>query len=257
MTDCYKMALSLENIKVSFGIKQVLKGVNAHFTGPGMHAIIGTNGTGKSVLMKSIAGILSYSGQIQLTDHAKTCSRTEIAYVPQTANLDSSLTAFEMILLGKLRELKFRVPDEFIKEVNDVMDLLKIKKLEDQIFGSLSGGQKQLVIMAQALISKPKLLLLDEPTSALDLYHQLNLLSIARNYCKDTGALALIIMHDLSQTARFCEDIVILKDGIVLESGYPQDVLTQKNIREVFNVDAEIGKSITGYTTVLPVNISN
>jgi iron complex transport system ATP-binding protein len=150
-----------------------------------------------------------------------------------------------------------RVPDEFIKEVNDVMDLLKIKKLEDQIFGSLSGGQKQLVIMAQALISKPKLLLLDEPTSALDLYHQLNLLSIARNYCKDTGALALIIMHDLSQTARFCEDIVILKDGIVLESGNPQDVLTPKNIREVFNVDAEIGKSIAGYTTVLPVNISS
>ncbi len=257
MTEHYEMILSLKDIKVSFGAKKVLLGIDTEFIGSGMHGIIGTNGTGKSVLMKSIAGIMLHSGKVHLTDHGEKCSRTEIAYVPQTTSLDSSLTAFEMVLIGKLRELKMRVPDEIIQEVYDVMDLLKIRSLEDQVFSALSGGQKQLVIMAQALISKPKLLLLDEPTSALDLYHQLNLLSIARKYCKETGALALIIMHDLSQAARFCEDIVILKDGIVLESGIPQDVLTPQNIREVFKVDAEIGKSSSGYTTVLPIKISD
>ncbi|MBQ5474850.1 MAG: ABC transporter ATP-binding protein, partial [Lachnospiraceae bacterium] len=171
-------------------------------------------------------------------------------------SLNSSLTSFEMVLLGKVNHLKMRVSDEMVKEVYEVMERLNIRSLEEQTFSSLSGGQKQLIIMAQALISKPKLLLLDEPTSALDLYHQLNLLSLARQYCKETGAITIVIMHDLSQAARFCKRITILKDGKVFAYGKPQEVLTEINIKEVFKVDAEIGFSNSGYTTVQPVAIS-
>lgn len=256
MNDHFDMKIKLEDIKVSFGLKKVLDGVNLEYVGEGIYAIIGVNGTGKSVLMKSIAGIQTYSGKVSITNCKKICQKEDIAYEPQVTSLNSSLTSFEMVLLGKVNHLKMRVSDEMVKEVYEVMERLNIRSLEEQTFSSLSGGQKQLIIMAQALISKPKLLLLDEPTSALDLYHQLNLLSLARQYCKETGAITIVIMHDLSQAARFCKRITILKDGKVFAYGKPQEVLTEINIKEVFKVDAEIGFSNSGYTTVQPVAIS-
>ncbi|MBO6242593.1 MAG: ABC transporter ATP-binding protein [Butyrivibrio sp.] len=256
MRERCNMELKIQDIKVSFGDKKVLKGVNLELSGEGLYAVVGVNGTGKSVLMKSLAGIQAYSGKTILTDGDEACPKKDIAYVPQATNLNSSLTAFEMVLLGKVKQLRLRVPDDVISEVYEVMDRLKIRNLENQKFASLSGGQKQLVIMAQALLSKPKLLLLDEPTSALDLYHQLNLLSLAGQYCKESGAMAIIIMHDLSQAARFCKKIAVLKDGKVFRFGKPKEVLTEQIIRDVFNVDAEIGCSGSGYTTVLPVAIT-
>lgn len=257
MRERCNMALRIQDIQVNFGDKQVLKGVNLEFFGEGLYAVIGVNGTGKSVFMKSLAGIQPYRGNAELTDGKERCSRSDIAYVPQATNLNSSLTAFEMVLLGKVKQLKIRVPDDIISEVYEVMERLRIRNLENQKFASLSGGQKQLVIMAQALLSRPKLLLLDEPTSALDLYHQLNLLSLAGQYCAESGAMAIIIMHDLSQAARFCKKIAVLKDGKVFRFGSPKEVLTKNIIKDVFQVDAEIGCSGSGYTTVLPVAITS
>lgn len=249
------LKLELENVKVQFGNKKVLNGVCGCFDEGKVHSIIGINGAGKSVLMKSIAGLLPFAGKIRLTDGGQVYNRDKIAYVPQMAYSSSTLTAFEMVLLGKVKSLSWKVPAEIITEVGQVMIKLGIQDLSAQKFSSLSGGQKQMVIMAQALIANPRVLLLDEPTSALDLYHQLQLLDITREYCIRKQAAAIVVMHDLSLVSRYSDSIMILHEGRNICQGIPEIVLDPEILEKVYRVEIDVSKSRGGFTTVTPVRV--
>ena len=179
---------------------------------------------------------------------------SDIAYVPQMAYSTSALTAFEMVLLGKVKSLSWKVSKEIIQEVNEIMNTLGIAGLAGKTFSSLSGGQKQMVIMAQALISKPKVLLLDEPTSALDLYHQLQLLDVTKEYCEKNQAIALTVMHDLSLVARYSDSILLLHEGKTLKQGKPDDVLLPDLLERVYRVRIAVAKS-GDLTMITPVSI--
>ena len=111
-----------------------------------------------------------------------------------------------------------------------------------------------MVIMAQALISKPKVLLLDEPTSALDLYHQLQLLDVTKEYCEKNQAIALSVMHDLSLVARYSDSILLLHEGKTLKQGKPDDVLLPDLLERVYRVRIAVAKS-GDLTMITPVSI--
>lgn len=249
------LKLELESVKVQFGEKKVLNDVCGCFHEGRVHSIIGINGAGKSVLMKSIAGLVGFSGKIRLTDGEQVYNRDRIAYVPQMAYSSSALTAFEMVLLGKVKNLSWKVPAEVITEVDEMLLKLGIQDLSGQKFAALSGGQKQMVIMAQALISNPKVLLLDEPTSALDLYHQLQLLDITREYCHEKQAIAIVVMHDLSLVSRYSDSIMILHRGKNICQGSPEKVLDPDILQSIYHVEIDVSKSQRGFTTVTPVRV--
>lgn len=247
------LKLELQDVRLSFGRQEVLTGVNACFWEGSMNSVIGVNGAGKSVLMKSIAGLLRAGGSIALSDGEQSFSRAHIAYVPQMAYSTSALTAVEMVLLGQVSRLSWRVKGELLREVDEMMERLGISHLAEKRFSQLSGGQKQMVIMAQSFISKPRLLLLDEPTSALDLYHQLRLLDVTREYCRQHGAIAIVVMHDLSLVSRFSDEIMLLHGGKSVRQGPPEAVLLPDLLEQVYHVVVDVSCTKSGFTTVTPV----
>ena len=173
--------LETKELSVRFGDHLVLDKVSADFTSGRMTAIIGSNGVGKTTYLKAIAQLVRAEGSVVLNeDGVRGLDKKTIAYVPQLGSLHTKLTAFEMVLLGLVNSLKWHVTDEQIELVYQTLSDLGIRHIARQPFDTLSGGQKQLVSMAQSLIGKPKVLLLDEPTSALDLRHQLIVMRLAK-----------------------------------------------------------------------------
>ena len=184
------LTLSIQNLSVHFSGNHVINDVSATLHGGEMVAVVGRNGVGKTTLIKAIARLIKRSGDVALyDDKGNLFSDRDIAYVPQLESVTSRLTAFEMVLLGLVKDLRWKVTDEQIEKVADTLAELGLDSLSRKPVCSLSGGQKQLVFMAQAFVSRPKVLLLDEPTSALDLRHQLVVMDLARKYTRENGRL--------------------------------------------------------------------
>ena len=158
-----------------------------------------------------------------------------------------------MVMLGLGRRLSWRVTPDIFERVDQTLHAMQISHLADRPVASLSGGQKQLVFMAQAFVSRPRVLLLDEPTSALDLRHQLIVMQAARSYAKTTGAAVLAIVHDLMLAARFSDKLLMLGDGTIRRFAAPAEVLTPEELAVVYRVEAAVERSQEGLLTVIPM----
>ncbi|MDY6911243.1 MAG: ABC transporter ATP-binding protein [Chloroflexota bacterium] len=240
------MRLQLEGVRFAYNSSQpVLQGVNLEASSGEITALIGPNASGKSTLLKCIAGILRPEGNI-LLDGRKTSEFKKkditryISYLPQDSSSRALMTVFEAVLLGRLQSLSWRVSDDDLSITAKVMDDIGIEDLASRFLDELSGGQKQMVSIAQALVREPRVLLLDEPTSNLDLRHKLEILDLVRDIASKNGITTIIALHDLSLSARYADRLVVLQDGNVYSSGAPEDVLTQGMIRSVYEVNAKV-----------------
>ena len=121
-----------------------------------------------------------------------------------------------------------------------MMDRLGILHISDRMVCHMSGGQRQLVGVAQMLVREPQLLLLDEPTSALDLHHQVSLLTIIRNIVAESERQAVVAIHDLNLAARYCDELLVMKAGRVITHGEPLDVLTPELLQDVYGIEARV-----------------
>lgn len=247
------LRLAVKDLRVSFGSKTVLDGVNAEVTSGKLVSIIGQNGCGKTTLLKAIAGLVKASGQIELTENGSRLTGKAVAYVPQLTAVTSRLTVFEMVLLGLVKDLSLAVDAETFDRVDAVLHAMHINAFAGDPVHSLSGGQKQLVFMAQAFVSNPRVLLLDEPTSALDLRHQLIVMQAARRYTERTGAATLCVVHDLMAAARFSDQLIMLNEGRVRMCGTPEEVLKPETLAEVYRVSTHVGVTEPGFINVVPI----
>lgn len=246
--------LSIKNLKVGYGSKTVIEEVSADFKGGEMTAVIGRNGVGKTTFIKALAGLSEKSGEIRLMEDGKEISvKKHTAYVPQLGSSNTRLTVFEMVLLGLVNNLKWNVTKEQLERVSETLTQMRIHGISDQPFNTLSGGQKQMVAMAQSLISKPKVLLLDEPTSALDLRHQLIVMDIAQKYTRETGAVTIFVVHDLMLASRYGERLLLLQKGKVRAYGKAQDVLKEELIEEIYKVEVSVEETKNGFLNVVPI----
>lgn len=246
--------LTLDNLKVAFGNHTILDGISAEFHGGEMTAVIGRNGVGKTTLIKAIANLTKYSGTVRLTGNDSTpLPGKEIAYVPQLASLTTRLTVFEMILLGLSGSLRWHVTTEQLKQVNNIIEEMHLEAIARQPFHTLSGGQKQLVSMAQSLISRPKVLLLDEPTSALDLRHQLIVMNLAQKYTQDTGAVTIFVVHDLMLASRYGTNLLLLHQGRIKAFDRADQILQPELLENVYNVEISVERTKNGFLNAIPV----
>ncbi|HCQ90147.1 MULTISPECIES: ABC transporter ATP-binding protein [unclassified Clostridium] len=249
--------ITAERVSVKFKNKEVLKDITATFHEGEITSIIGPNGTGKTTFIKAMSKMINYEGTIHMDRNPKEKIPIEkMAYVPQMSNSNSNLTVFEMVLLGHMKDLRWKISKDKLEETNKILKKINLSHLSYNKFSSLSGGEKQLVIMAQALVSKPKILLLDEPTSALDIRHQLQVLDLAREYTTENNAITIIVIHDLALSTRYSDKFILLSEGYVAKEGKPEEVLDPLLLKEVYKVEVEVCCTKKGYLSVTPINCS-
>jgi iron complex transport system ATP-binding protein len=224
--------------------------------------ILGPNGSGKTTLLRLLAGLLQpASGSVRLRGRAlATLSRRqlarEIAVVPQETRLAFDFTAIEIVLMG-------RFPHLGAFELEDDEDLALAKAalretgtlhLAERPFATLSGGEKQRVIIAGALAQAASVMLLDEPTAALDPGYQLEIAGLLGKLNAEGRVTMALATHDLNFAAALCREVVMLRSGSVVASGPTSQVVTTDNIRNVYGVDADVTfNERAGHLTVIPV----
>lgn len=248
--------LNVIGLNISYGRISVLRNINFSLNPGSFTALLGANGTGKSSLLKGIAGLISATGTVghreaeNLTPRQRT---NTIAYMPQDTGSISSLTVTEVILLGRLNSLGMQVPQTLVSEARQALARFGLQELETRTLGEISGGQRQLVYLAQTLFRNPKVLLLDEPTAALDLRHQLIVLDRVLSHCRKNGTIAIAAMHDLSLAAKCADRVLCLSQGVIVANGVPDQVLQAPLIRGMYGVDVEILTSTNGTIHITPL----
>jgi iron complex transport system ATP-binding protein len=227
--------------------------------------LLGPNGSGKTTLLRLLSGTLTPEhGRIIVGDTAvSSLPRRElarrIAVVPQETHTTFDFTAIELVLMGRYPHLgafELEGADD-LTIARDALRATGTERLESRPFATLSGGEKQRVVIASALAQASEILLLDEPTASLDLSFQFEIASLLVRLNRDRGVTMVISTHDLNLAARVCSELVLLKRGGIIARGRTADVLTAENVRVVFGIDAQVAyHPAAGHLTVTPIAIA-
>ncbi len=155
--------------------------------------------------------------------------------------MNAALTVYESVILAlKQRQGGWRMGGGELAAVDAMLSSLKIRPLSDRPLAELSGGQRQLVSIAQTLVTRPRVVLMDEPTSALDLYRQYEVLEYLRAYAAETGAVVILALHDLNQVMRACTMTIAVADGRVIAAGPTLETLRPELIRKLYGIEARV-----------------
>ncbi len=233
------MKLEYNGIRVRLSGREVLRGVSLTAESGQMTGIIGPNGCGKSTLVKTTFGICTPSAGNVLADSCDLSQYSPreraalIGYVGQDTGcaFDFSVSDVVGMALHARRDRSLSAREV----VGQALAELQIAHLRDRSILSLSGGERKLVFIARAVAQGADALILDEPTNHLDIRHQLFLL----DYLKGSGKTVLIVLHDLRLAAHYCDQLILLSDGMVAAKGKPLEVLSARLVRQVFGIRGE------------------
>ncbi|PTT94090.1 ABC transporter ATP-binding protein [Pseudomonas moorei] len=243
--------LQLENLGARYGQREIIRDVTtATFFGGQVVAVVGPNAAGKSTLFKRMAGLIDGPGHVILQDSKK--GAQGISYMPQGLNASARLTVYESVLLARKQlTAGWVVHDDELKRVDEILAALGITGLSFRNLGELSGGQQQLVSIAQTLVREPEILLMDEPTSALDMHRQVQVLDFMRTLARKREVIVFIAIHDLNQALRFADQVLVIADGTTQGSGPGNEVITRQMLRNVYKVEARIEQCSRGLHHIL------
>ncbi|WP_419822678.1 ABC transporter ATP-binding protein [Anoxybacterium hadale] len=238
------MGFEASNITVSLSNINIVNDISLRVKEGQFVGLIGPNGCGKSTLLKSIykvvkpkQGKVYLNGMDLLNTDPKTVSRM-MGVVGQFNEISFDFTVQEMVLMGRTPHKKFLEGDteDDYEIVQRALDQVSLSGYETRSYSSLSGGEKQRVILARALAQQPTFLVMDEPTNHLDIKYQLQILSVVKKLSVGT----LAALHDLELAADYCDYLYMVKQGSVVACGTPIEVLTKKRISDVYDVTCEV-----------------
>ncbi|MDG0810252.1 ABC transporter ATP-binding protein [Cohnella rhizosphaerae] len=237
------MNLDVKRLSVSLGRADIVSDLSLKVHGKQFVGLIGPNGCGKSTLLKSIYKVIKPDrGEVTLanTDLIKSPPKKiaqMMGVVGQFNDLSFDFAVREMVLMGRTPHKRMLDADNAadLALVEQALRQVGMERYADRSYLSLSGGEKQRVILARALAQEPKFLVLDEPTNHLDIKYQLQILNIVKRL--DIGVLAAL--HDLSLAAKYCDYLYVVKQGRIAAEGTPREVITRRVIADVFEVECE------------------
>jgi len=221
--------------------------------------LIGPNGAGKSSILRAAAGLVPHGGRIDVDGtpltlrHAR--RRAElVAYVPQAPELPAEMTGFEYALLGRNPYIGWfgqetRADRELVA---GVLHRLELDEFAGRPLGSMSGGERQRLVIARALAQEAPILLLDEPTSALDIGHQQQALELVDRLRREHGLTVVSAMHDLTLAGLYSDRLALLHQGFVVTAGDAAHVLRAETLSEFYGVSVKVHRDEDGTVVVVP-----
>ena len=265
--------LVFDRVTVGFGGPDVIAGLSASIRRGTLTAVLGPNGSGKTTLLRLAAGVLRpRQGHVRLDDRdmaslPRRQLARRLAVVPQETTLAFEYTALELVLMGRYPHLgAFEIEGPADLEAAErAMRATGTWEFADRPFPTLSGGEKQRVVIASALAQldtadglrsgvagsarpadEPPILLLDEPTASLDVRYQLEMITLLRRLHDDQGLTIVLTTHDMRLARTLCTDVILLSHGRVLAAGPVADVLTTPRLSQLFDLDPALAAPLFG-----------
>lgn len=253
--------LATRELTLAYGDRTIIDRLDLEIASGGLTAIIGANGCGKSTLLRAMARLLSpVAGDVFLDDQplANRPSR-EVARIlgllPQSPIAPEGITVSDLVGRGRHphQGLLAKWSERDYEAVAEALSATGTADLADRVVDELSGGQRQRVWIAMVLAQETDVLLLDEPTTFLDVAHQVEVLDLLTDLNRDRGSTIVMVLHDMNLASRYADHLFALRDGRVVASGTPADVMSADLIREVFDLESEvIVDPVSGTPLVLP-----
>lgn len=248
--------ITAEHLSVSIGKQEILKDLSFVIPSGTFVGLIGPNGSGKTTLLKAIGGLYPYAGALRLKGQevrdwkALPLAQT-LAFVRQSNPIAFDFTVAELVLLGRTPHKPwlagFGNADR--EQMLHALAHVGLAHFENRVMTSLSGGETQRALLAQALVQEADVLLLDEPTTHLDIHHQFAFLQVVRSLV-DVGRTVIAVFHDLALAARFADRLLVLQEGQLVHKGPVSDVLTTELIADVFSMRASCVQQSDGRLSV-------
>lgn len=240
--------ITTDSLNISYGSIDIVKDLNLKIPKGKITTIIGSNGCGKSTVLKTIARILTpKSGDIYINEKSiKEQSSKELAktmaVLPQSPQAPNGLTVEELIGYGRFPHQKGfgKLKKEDKEVIQWALEATGLIEFRERDIEDLSGGQRQRAWIAMALAQQTDILILDEPTTYLDLAHQLEILNLLKELNEKQGTTIVMVIHELNNAARFADYMIGMKSGKIACEGTAYEVMTKENLKELFNIDAEI-----------------
>lgn len=256
-SDC--RTLTFEGVTVERGGRRIVDEVDFEVRAGEIVGLVGHNGAGKTTLLRAATRVIGLAaGHVRLADDdvaslSRRALARALAVVPQDIHIEFPFSCLEVVLMGRAphQPLLGLETQQDIDHARAAMEKLGVGAFVDRSIQTLSGGERQLVLFARALVQSPEILLLDEPTAFLDLRHRIEVLAAVRDHARAGGA-ALVVSHDLGLAARVCDRLVLLGNGRVLAQGPADTVLTPELLAEAFGIAADVMRAPDGSPVVVP-----
>ena len=247
--------LKVEGIKFSYNKdEEFINDLSVEFKKGKITTILGPNGSGKSTLLSLLCGLnKAKSGKILIEGKDITKLKYKdiakvIATVHQQNSVPNDITVRDLVGYGRLPfKKRFEHTNSDDEEIiNWALKETGLEEMEEKLVMSMSGGERQRVFIAMALVQKPKILFLDEPTTYLDIYHQIEILEVVKSLNerlnREHGTTIVMVLHDINQAIKYSDNVVVMKDGALIMEGRANDIINENLIRKVYGVSGTIGK---------------
>jgi iron complex transport system ATP-binding protein len=238
------MKFIVENLRFCYKSGRILDDIAFELKRGETVAVLGVNGAGKSTLLKTMARVIKpkkgtvYLGKEDLHKLDYENFGKKIGYVDQKSK-GGFLNVFDTLLLGRKIHFKNSPKKEDLKKVEEILEILDLKKKAFSPTGELSGGELQKAVIARALLQESEVLLLDEPTNNLDIKNQIEVLELIKTYSREKNILSILVMHDINLALRFCDKFVFMKNGKVEAEG-DKSIINKELIKNIYNIDVDI-----------------
>lgn len=259
-----KKGLQAENINYRQSSAFSLNNITTHFPDKKVTSIIGPNGSGKSTLLKVLTnlqkpneGVVTIDGKHISEFSGKSLAR-ELTMLTQVQNNHLDLTVRELVAHGRLPYRKWYegLTSQDEEKIDWAIHITNLHHLEENPIRQLSGGERQRAWIAMAVVQSPKILFLDEPTTYLDISHQLEVMELVQYLNKSLDMTVVMVLHDINQAAKYSDHLIVVKDGSLVESGSPTEIIRPELFSDVFSIRVKITEE-DGYPSFTALGLVN
>lgn len=239
--------LSVHNLQLAYQDKIIVQDLSLTIPENKISALIGANGCGKSTLLKALARLLKpKQGQVlfygnDIWQQSSKSYAKALSFLPQQHWVPEGITVRELVSYGRAPYLNLwgNLSALDKEKVEIAMQTTQVLALAEQLATDLSGGQQQRAFLAMVLAQDTPIILLDEPTTYLDLNHQAEWMTMMRRW-QQMGKTVVVVLHDLNQACRYCDELIVLKSGQLVAQGNPSEIMTEALLKDVFDLEVEI-----------------